>query len=449
MGVVSTSGKSFQIMRQMPKLIPPARPTPREIKLLSDIDDQSGLRCQVPFVGFYRKEENHDGGNNKEDDPVKIIKAALAEALVIYYPFAGRLIEKPGNKLAVDCTGEGVMFIEADADVTLEDLGELQPPYPYFEEILYDVPGSSGILHTPLLLIQVTRLRCGGFIFAIRLNHTMSDGCGIGQFKKAVAEIARGAAVPSVTPVWRRELLNARDPPRITCIHPEYDVPASYSTAKNPFATISDLVDTSIFFSPAKISALRTLLPADLRLKCSDFDVLTAWIWRSRTRALQPDPQEEVRLMISVNSRSRSNPPLPEGYYGCATALPVALATAEGLIENQLEYAVDLVMKAKSRVTEEYMKSVADLMVLKGRPGLMVASTFYISDWRRLRYDQIDFGWGKPIYYGPAKLRPQMKILSYYTWKKNKQGEEGISVFLCLPKFAMEKFTADIDRIGG
>ena len=56
----------------------------------------------------------------------------------------------------VDCTGEGVLFIEADADVTLKQFGDaLQPPFPCWEELLYDVPGSQGVLNTPLLLIQV------------------------------------------------------------------------------------------------------------------------------------------------------------------------------------------------------------------------------------------------------------------------------------------------------
>ncbi|KHN43221.1 Benzyl alcohol O-benzoyltransferase [Glycine soja] len=69
----------------------------------------------------------------------------------------------------VDCTGEGVMFIEADADVTLYQFGgeALQPPFPCFQELLYNVPETEEITNTPLLLIQVTRLKCGGFILAL------------------------------------------------------------------------------------------------------------------------------------------------------------------------------------------------------------------------------------------------------------------------------------------
>ncbi|CAI9099109.1 OLC1v1035880C1 [Oldenlandia corymbosa var. corymbosa] len=408
----STSVKCFQIKRQLPELIRPASPTPHEIKLLSDIDDQNGLRYHESMVSFYKRRGDQDTSNrSKEEDPVKVIKAALAETLESYYPFAGRVIEAPKEKLAVDCTGEGVMFIEADADVTLEDFGdEVRPPFPGFDELLYDVPGSSEILHAPLLLVQVTRLRCGGFIFALRFNHAISDGAGIAQFQKAVAEIARGASAPSVTPVWMRQLLNARDPPGITSIHREYDAtPYSNTKTQDPFASHKDLVERSFFFGPGKISAILTFLPANLRLMCSDFDVLTACLWRYRTRALQTSPEKEAKVMFAVNARSRFNPPLPKGYYGVAFATPVAVTTVEELIKNPLEYTVELVMKAKSEVTGEYMKSVADLMVLKGRPAHVVESAFLVSDLRRLGFDQVDFGWGEPVYAGIAELPTELR----------------------------------------
>ncbi|KAJ1431391.1 Transferase [Sesbania bispinosa] len=107
--VLPTSSLAFTVRRQPPELVIPANPTPHELKLLSDIDDQNG-----------------------------------------------RLREGLNGKLMVDCTGEGVIFIEADADVTLEQFGDnITPPFPCFDELLYNVPGSDGIIDCPLLLIQV------------------------------------------------------------------------------------------------------------------------------------------------------------------------------------------------------------------------------------------------------------------------------------------------------
>ncbi|MED6176218.1 hypothetical protein PIB30_085965, partial [Stylosanthes scabra] len=153
MVLVSSSSPSvvFRVKRCQPELVAPATPTPQEIKLLSDIDDQEALRFLVPNIYIYRHNPSMEG-----KDPVKVIRDALSRTLVFYYPFAGRLREGHGRKLMVDCTAEGVLFVEADADVTLDQLGEaLETPFPFSEELLYNVPGSDRIVGCPLLLIQV------------------------------------------------------------------------------------------------------------------------------------------------------------------------------------------------------------------------------------------------------------------------------------------------------
>ncbi|KAF7112495.1 hypothetical protein RHSIM_RhsimUnG0223500 [Rhododendron simsii] len=150
---MSTSSSSiwFTVTRQEPKLVVPAEPTPRELKQLSDIDDQEGLRFQLPTIMFYESNPSMDG-----EDPVSVIREALAKALSFYYPFAGRLVEGPNRKLLVDCTSEGVLFVEADAEVELNQLGDaILPGCPVLKELLHDVPGSDGILGCPLLLLQV------------------------------------------------------------------------------------------------------------------------------------------------------------------------------------------------------------------------------------------------------------------------------------------------------
>ncbi|XP_028784371.1 benzyl alcohol O-benzoyltransferase-like [Neltuma alba] len=214
----------------------------------------------------------------------------------------------------VDCNEGGVIFIEADADVCLYQFGDpLKPPFPCFEELLYNVPGSEGVTNCPLLLIQVTRLKCGGFIFTHRLNHTMSDGLGFVQLVKALAEITQGGCEPSIHLVWCRELLNARDPPRMTCPHTEYDeVPNNDDDETRN----EDMVYDSFFFGPNQLKAIHQLFPHHHHRQNSSFEVLTAFIWRCCTIALQLEPDKEVRLMCNNNVRNKkSNPPLlPPAY---------------------------------------------------------------------------------------------------------------------------------------
>ncbi|KAH9610438.1 hypothetical protein KSS87_016284 [Heliosperma pusillum] len=438
---------TFVVRRKAPELVPPAGPTPHEFKELSDIDDQDGLRFQIPVIHFYKNSDSPGGGSTRTRDPARVIKEALGKALVWYYPFAGRLREKEGRKLVVECNGKGIMFIEADADVTLEQFGTvLQPPFPLFEELLFDVPGSAAVLDTPLILIQVTRLKCGGFILATRLNHTMADAPGLVLFMNAVAELTRGADLPSVAPVWERHLFTARDPPRITCVHREYD---EIEDTNGTIIPLDDMVHMSFFFGASEIAALRRFIPPHLK-RSSTFEILTACLWRCRTIALQPDPAEMVRIICIVNSRSRlKNPPVPTGFYGNAFAFPVAVSTAGQISGNPVGYALDLVKKAKADVTEEYMHSLADLMVLKRRPHFTVVRSFLVSDVTRAGFADIDFGWGLPVYGGPAKggVGAIPGVASFYIPFKNSKGENGIVVPVCLPSYAVERFVKELNGL--
>jgi hypothetical protein len=144
----------FTARRSMPELLAPARPTPVETKILSDVDDCYDLRVYSIAREFFRCRTGHD----LTTTPAKAIKAVLAEALVCYYPIAGQLREVPGtHKLVVDCTGEGVVFVEASADVRLEEFGEppLRPPYPCVEELFCDADDTNVVVSKPLFFLQV------------------------------------------------------------------------------------------------------------------------------------------------------------------------------------------------------------------------------------------------------------------------------------------------------
>ncbi|TYG38140.1 hypothetical protein ES288_D13G197700v1 [Gossypium darwinii] len=322
MALLQPTSLVFTVERQEPELIVPAKPTPHECKLLSDTDDQAGHRFQIRGLHIYRNNACMQG-----KDPVRVIREALAETL-----------EGPNRKLMVDCSGEGVLFIEGDADVTLEDFGDsLHPPFPCFKELLYELPASIDLLNSPLLQIQVTRFKCGGFIFAHRFNHTMSDAVGLIQFMSTMGEMARGAVAPSIP----------TNPPLITCAHLEYD---HDKAATGTIMPTDNLVHRSFFFGPTQISALKRSIPDNLR--CSAFDILTACIWRCRTKALELGPDEDVRFICIVNARSKFDPPLPLGYYGNALGYPAVETTAAKLCQNPLEYAIKLVKEAKGKNKE-------------------------------------------------------------------------------------------------
>ncbi|KAI4342857.1 hypothetical protein MLD38_027425 [Melastoma candidum] len=285
---MSPATLTFAVTRHEPEIVRLAQFTPREFKRLSDIDDQDDLLFHIRSVHFYPC-----GASMQEKDPFGPLGMACPRRLFT----TTRLVD--------------------GSDVTLEEFGNrLQPPFPCLEELLFDVPGSAEVLNAPLLLIQVTRLRCGGFVLATRLNHTMIDAQGFVQFMNVVGELARGAAAPSVLPVWRRELLEAKDPPRVTCTHP---------------------VTTGAY------------------------------------------------------------------NYGNLFAFVMAVTTAGKLCRKPSGLRTRADKKNKASITEEYMRSLANLMVARWRPHFTVVRSYLVSDMTRVGFDKVDFGWGRPKYGGPAK----------------------------------------------
>lgn len=428
---------AFTVRRRDPELVSPAAPTPLETKRLSDIDDQGTLRRQVPFALFYR------GVPGLEEDvaPAGVIRRALSAALVQYYPLAGRLREVEGRKLVVDCTGEGVLFVEADADVRLMELERagLRPPFPCMDKLLSDVEGSGGVLDCPLLLIQVTRLLCGGFVFTLRLNHTICDAVGITQFMNAVAELARGHPTPTVAPAWSRELLEVRCPNRELDDLP----PPPPTLPPSPTAT-TDMVMRSFTFSPADIAAIKKHLPPLLRDTSTTFEALTAWLWRARTAALEVPPGEDSWLVIIANFRAIAGMDMPTGYYGNACVPTTVLADAVLLLRGSLGDALALVRRAKTAVTADYVRSTLDELVLGGRPELPLADFFMVSDNRHAGFHHVDLGWGEPVYGGPADT---VFGVSFFVAVKDSDGEDAVAVPIMLPSLAMERFATSVEKL--
>ncbi|KAE8781274.1 benzyl alcohol O-benzoyltransferase-like [Hordeum vulgare] len=433
---------TLSIRRGERELVAPARPTPYEFKVLSDIDDQEVLRFYRSGAFFYRGDASKSG-----IDPAKVIKSAISEALVHYYPLAGRFRElQPTRKLVVECTGEGVVFVEADADVRMDDFGDsLAPPVPCYDELLPEQECATAVVvDRPLLFVQVTRLRCGGFVFGFQICHCIADGQGIVQFLTALTEFARGVPdAPTVRPVWQRELLTASWPPAITHDHAEY-APLP-DPGKDVVSSSDAFSQHTFFFGPREIEALRSQAPPALRSAASRFDLIGAFMWRCRAAALRYEPDELVRLHMFVNGRvrNRSRHRLPRGYYGNSFAFAAACAPAGQLCRRPLGEALRLLLEAKARAEQEgYVQSVAGFNAARRRPAFPKARTYLISDMTQAGMLGVDFGWGRPVYGGPATII----LATFHLEGRNEAGEVGVIVPTRLPVLALERLKVEVAK---
>ncbi|TVU41646.1 hypothetical protein EJB05_15185, partial [Eragrostis curvula] len=308
-------------------MVRPARETPRRRLWLSSLD-LVAPGIHMMSIGIYPR--RLDGGSFFDGERMR---RALAEALVPFYPMAGRLGRDGDGRPEIDCNGEGVLFVEADAeDATVNDYGDFAPTVevrglaPAVGEYTDDVSAS------PLLLLQVTRFKCGGACLGVAAHHYVADGISTSHFINSWAQLCRGAPISSA-PFIDRTLLRARADPPHSFQHVEYlpPPPALPATAAKlllsaPPADESTTAVDIFKLTRSDLARLRSRLPSSER-RPSTFAVVTAHLWRcvSLARALPPD--QPTMLLTAVEGRARL-PQLPDGFFSNVVFSAATIAEA-------------------------------------------------------------------------------------------------------------------------
>ena len=98
-------------------------------------------------------------------------------------------------------------------------------------------------------------------------------------------------------------------------------------------------------------------------------------------------------------------------------------------------------------MSEEYMRSVADLMAFAGeaRPPIKTRGNIVISDTRLVGLREVDLGWGPPAYGGVAAATST--VTTFGSYKGGKFGREGIVVPVCLPAQAMLRLELELKKM--
>ncbi|KAI4348341.1 hypothetical protein L6164_009076 [Bauhinia variegata] len=423
-----SNGDCFQLGVKLgePTLVPPAEETEKGMYYLSNLDQNIAVIVRTVYCFKLAEKGNEKAG--------EVIKNALKKVLVHYYPLAGRLNISSEGKLIVNCTGEGAIFVEAEANCSMEAIGDITKPDPRtLGQLVYDIPAAKHILQMPPLVAQVTKFKCGGFALGLCLNHCMFDGVGAMEFVNSWGEVARGLPL-SVPPFLDRSILKARNPPKIEFLHQEFaDIQDKSSTGE---LYEDEMVYRSFCFDPEKLKQLKMEAMENGALdSCTTFEVLSAFVWRARTRALKLLPEQQTKLLFAVDGRTKFNPPLPRGYCGNGIALTNSICQAGELSEKPISFAVSCIQEAIKMVTDSYMRSAIDYFeATRARPSL--ACTLLITTWSRLSFHTADFGWGEPVISGPVSL-PEKEVILFLSHGKERRN---INVLLGLPAAAMKIF---------
>ncbi|KAL0660015.1 hypothetical protein Bca4012_080600 [Brassica carinata] len=392
------------------------------------------------------------------NDPVPLLRKALSELLVYYYPLSGKLMRRESDrKLQLVFWGEGVPFEVATAALKLSSLNYIENLDDQFAlrlvpdiEIDYD----SNVSYHPLAL-QVTKFACGGFTIGTALTHAVCDGFGVAQIIHALTELAAGKREPTVKPVWQRERLVGQFDNELA------KVPGCHITsllATSPYIPTSDMVTETINIRARNIKRLKDSLMRECGYPKEGFttyEVLSSCIWKARSRALKLNLDGITVLGIAVGIRHVLDPPLPKGFYGNAYIDVYIELTVRELQEASISDIAKHVKKAKKTAydkgyLEEELKNTERLMRDDAKFEGVSDGLLFLTDWRNIGwFGSMDFGWNEPVTLRPLTeqksavhigmiLRPSQLDPSM---------EGGVKVIMTLPRVAMVDFKREMDAV--
>ncbi|RHN76613.1 putative shikimate O-hydroxycinnamoyltransferase [Medicago truncatula] len=416
-------------------VVRPAEETPRKALWNSNVD-LVVPNFHTPSVYFYRP----NGTSNFFD--AKIMKEALSKVLVLFYPMAARLRRDEDGRIELYCDGQGVLFVDADTTASVDDFGDFAPTL-RLRQLIPAVDYSAGIETYPLLVLQVTHFKCGGVSLGVGMQHHVADGASGLHFINSWSDVARGLDV-SIPPFIGRTLLHARDPPRPVFDHIEYKPPPSMQHAKQGSDTSASVAVSIFKLTRQQLNILKGKSKEDGNtINYSSYEMLAGHVWRSVSKARALPVDQETKLYIATDGRSRLQPSLPQGYFGNVIFTTTPIAVAVDLMSKPTWYAASRIHNALLQMDNDYLRSALDYLELQPDLKALVrgAHTFKcpnlgITSWARLPIYEADFGWGRPIFMGPGGIA--YEGLSFIIPSSTNDGS--LSLAIALPPDQMKLF---------
>ncbi|KAK8290808.1 hypothetical protein V6Z11_D06G021900 [Gossypium hirsutum] len=347
------------------------------------------------------------------------LKQSLSIALLHFYPLAGRLATKIEQN-----PNPGAKFIHAAVDLSVSDI--VSPTYvPLVVQSFFDHDRAINYDgHTrPLLSIQVTELVDGVFI-GCSMNHAIADGTTFWHFINTLSEIFQAQGDTKIkisgSPMLERWFPEGNNGPLLTLPF----------THQNEFITRFEtphVLERIFHFSAKSITKLKKRANTESNTtKISSFQSLSAFVWRSITRARRLPCEIVTCCMLAINNRSRLEPPLSPNYFGNSFQTVTAMTTAGELLDHGLGWAA---WKLYQAVVNHSDKSVRG----------------YDNDWLRSPF----------VYQCSPHLYP--RIGKHFTLRSGygnkfdgkvspypgREGKGSVDIEICLPSFSMNALESD------
>ncbi|KAA8522080.1 hypothetical protein F0562_012606 [Nyssa sinensis] len=369
--------------------IKPSSPTPDHLRTHKlSLLDQLTPHIYLPMLLFYPS-EGCDSPSQIADKSHRL-KTSLSETLSRYYPFAGRL----ADRATIDCNDEGIEFYEAQINCQLSEI--LKKPEPETLDLFYP----NGILYNDsykasLVVFQITHFNCGGMAIAMCMLHKIADGAAVSSFLSDWATMARQSG-EEVSPKFISASLS---PP-----NDQPDMPDTKLECEN-------CVTRRYVFDASKLAELKAMSVDSGVPNPTRVEVVTTLIFKCATAASTSNlvSSRPSVLLQPVNLRPRMSPPLPENSVGNFSWFFSIMAKDES--DTDLPRLVGELKKGMAQFSEKYAKNLTanecySLICEAIKEAKKVLNKneninmFKCSSLCRYPFNQMNFGWGKPIWVG-------------------------------------------------
>ncbi|KAK6911206.1 hypothetical protein RJ641_023299 [Dillenia turbinata] len=400
-------GGDFKVTRSKKEVVAAALPLQEHWLPLSNLDL---LLPPVDFCVFfcYKKPATDNSINSNSftfGSMVSVLKKALAQALVSYYAFAGEIVQNSIGEPELLCNNRGVDFIEAYADVDLQELNLYNPDESIEGKLV--TKKKDGVL-----AVQATELKCGGLVVSCTLDHRIADAYSANMFLVSWAEMALCRPL-SHLPCFRRSLLNPRRPgfhdPSLDSMY----VPIS--TLPPPKESEDVLISRIYYVTADELSKLQALCSVNghQRTKLESF---SAFLWKMVAETIDDSDNKKIcKMGIVVDGRTRLSEDsgekfssLMSTYFGNVLSIPFGERIVGELKDNSLSWVADAIHDyLEAAVNKEHFLGLID-WVEAHRPepslakiycsGTEYGPSFVVSSGQRFPVSKVDFGWGKPFF---------------------------------------------------
>jgi hypothetical protein len=255
----------------------------------------------------------------------------------------------------------------------------------------------------------VTQFACGGIVIGLIFSHTICDGLGAAQFLNAVGELAKGAEHLSTIPVWQRDFFPP--PPE------EAKLTAPVNPPPPPPIPNYRLEHANVDITLDQINQLKQEFHQSTGQKCSSFEIVAAKFWSCRTRAINWKQNTQLTLVFFTNCRQLLDPPLPDGFYGNCFFPVTITAWSDSIAGASVNDVVGMIQEAKATLPTafgKYMKAAKGESVEEDGDDPfatpMAYTTLFVSEWGRLGFNQVDYGWGAPVHIVPILGSSMMPV---------------------------------------